>query len=526
MPVTPGGGASRFILAITLLAAGCRFDGVPRPEPIQEAFAHDPVLSAVSSPLPYRLALAPVRVQPAARSIGDATKHPDAPSAEEVRNELALALTASGRFARVMPRGTESSTPADVLDAAWNEQDDLVLEVQVRSYAQEYLGHSNYPLWFLAYFEFLVPAWYIPVDYYGVSLEAHASLRSTQGGVDPVFEETYTIAASDTVQELTPDDRELVGFLDLSALWNVENSLEDSNWRAIDRAVAPHAWRRLELALLRDLEGRVVRPLRSRNAAEREPVLSKIRRRFGLVAGISSHADSHAGTAPGATRDARAFAELLASSRGGALTPGRNLRVLADEAATASGILDAIAQIASRATSTDEAVIYLAGFGSVAEPGSASNTSRPVILAHDGPLPLETLGQALRAIGTDRLAVFIDASFGGAGGDTRTANGTAPSPEPVDLAATLRGDARFAVFFAARPDQGAHLLPETGGSLFGEALRAGISGAAARDREGRITLPELARFVAASVSRRAGLEGFEQEPVTRGAEEVELSWPR
>lgn len=540
----------RALLAIgALLLSGCRFEGVPVPPPWQ---------AAASERLPFRVAVAPVRVDAsaiAARHANVAGRHGSAPDAEGLRREVIEALRAERAFERVQARGTPASTPEGVREAAWDEGDDLILELEVLDHHQEYLGHSNYVGWFVVYASFVWPAWWVPVDYYGGGLTVRARLRSVQERAAPLLERTYEVAPRETQQELTPSDRELAGFLDWGALWNVESSLEASNWRAIERAVAPHARRRFLEALLRDVRREVATPLLAGAPAEREEVLRRVRKRLAVVVGVSAYADETLGGGAHASEDARALGALFARPEAGGLIEGRDLTCLVDEQATRSAVLDAIAAVGFRAATTDEVVIYVAGLGAAlpasddaatdaalaalggaAALGGGAPRSAPAVLLHDTraddlgrtALLLSDLGRALRQIRAERVLVVLDTSFGASSGASRTLSLSGAEVRAVDLARALDLAPGHAAVLAARPDQPARVLPGAQTGLFGEVLRAAIGGAADRDADGRVTAVEAFEHARAAVAGRAALEGFEQEPMALGLGDVAggLAWPR
>lgn len=505
----PGGLA---VLA-ALAAAGCRLEPLPPPPPP----AADPSIAAVrtAAALPFRLAVAPLRPPPAP-PYGprlDAARHEALPDLEAARASLVDALAASGLFARVVARGAPGES---VDEAAWRAGDDLVLELDIEAYRQEYLGHANYVGWFSLLSLWVWPAWFVPVDWYGVGIEARGRLRGVQGAAEALLTGSYVVAPADAAQALTPTDRELVGPLDLLALWSVETSLDEGNWRAIDRAVAPHAWRRLEGAVVRDLAARVASPLTSGPPAAREALLRRARKRFAVVVGVSRHVDPTLAAAPLAAADAAAVASAWAGPQGG-LVPGRDLTLLVDGQATRAAVLQAVAHVGSRAAPGDEVLLYLGGSGVVGPDG------RPGLLPHDAHpgdagLALEEL--AARLPPGVRAGLLVDAGFGAAGASR---SGGGPLPDLDRLAGALAGRGAGAIL-AGGPGQGAHDLRDAASGLLTHLILEGLRGAADADRDGRVTWAELARHAVEEGASRAGLEGVDQAPRALG--QVELGWPR
>lgn len=558
-------------LGLVLLGfAGCRFEGAPAPAPWPSEIAKERQ-GAAPAPLPFRLALAPLSLQfdPDARYQGEAQRYALTPDLRTLRRELRQGFEALGMFQRVAPRGAEGADARRVAEIAWAENDDLILEVELLDYHQAYLDHVNQATWWVFYVGAVFPAYWVPVDRYGCQIEAQVRLRGVQGG-PPLLEETYLVRADEVPQELRPLDREFVGLLDVYALWNVWNSLDESNWRAIERQVAPHAWRRLLLKVFRDLEERVAGPLR--DARRREETLRMIRKRFGLIVGVERYRDPRIGGAPHAAEDARRVRELLVSPEGGGLDPKRDLQVLLDGKATKEAVLGALAGLAERAAPSDEVVIYLAGNGAsgiapvsslglaadLAPVGSASlaplesgslapggadtapvTTLRGVFLTSDARsdapwasgLTLEELGLALQRIRAGRLLLVMDAGFGAPeeGGRTfalATPEG-APLPRlaPEAIARALGLTPGRAALLAAAPDQTALALPGAQAGLLTYAFDLGARGAADQNADGRVSLPELSAYVRREVRGRAGLEGFEQRPLLIGGA-PEFGWPR
>tara|TARA_R110002072_G_scaffold125921_1_gene262302 strand:- start:3700 stop:5451 length:1752 start_codon:yes stop_codon:yes gene_type:complete len=574
------------LLGLALLClGGCRFDPAPLPASWAKDIAKD-VASEPLTPLPFRLALAPLSLEfdPDARYQGEAQRYALRPDLRGLRRELRQGFEALGMFQRVAPRGPEGADPKRVAEIAWAENDDLILEIELLDYHQAYIDHVNQGTWWVFYVGAVFPAYWVPVDRYGCQIEAQVRLRGVQGG-PPLLEETYLVRADEAgiPQELRPLDREFVGFLDVYALWNVWNSLDESNWRAIERQVAPHAWRRLLLKIFSDLEERVAAPLR--DASRREATLRKIRKRFGLIVGVERYLDPRIGSAPHAAEDARRVRELMVAPEGGGLDPKRDLQVLLDGKATKAALLEALETLAERAAPSDEVVIYLAGNGAsgiapvaslsvanlgagIAPLGSASSapiesgaplelpdpgaapgegadgvapltTTRGVFLTADARsgepwasgLTLEELGLALRKIRAGRLLLVIDAGFGAPEEGGRTFALATPegaplselSPEAIALALGL--EPGRAALLAARPGQTALALPGAQAGLLTYAFDLGARGAADQDADGRVALPELSDYVQREVRGRAGLEGFEQEPLLIGAA-PELGWPR
>lgn len=518
--------ASWSTLLLLLALAGCRFESFPAPPPWPQ--------TTRAESLPYRVALAPVRSDAGLEALhaGVEGRRGSTPDGQAVRVELLQALRSSGAFARVEARGGPTATDEVVAQAAWDERDDLVLELQVHDHHAAFLGHTGaYVPWLVTYVTFVWPAWWMPVEEYGVGLRVTARLRAVQEAA-PILERVYEVRPRESACVLTPSDRSLVGLLDVSALWNMQASLDTGNWTEIERAVGPHAWRRLSERLVQDIEALVVRPLREGGPVEREEHLRRIRKRLAVVAGVSTYADPEVGGGARAAEDARTVASALVSRAGGGLVEKRDLVVLVDEQATRAAVLAEIAAVGSRASASDEVFVYLAGLGTaLPAPGGSS----PSLLLHDAraddlagtALSLRALGAALDALPAERVVVILDGSFGGDARGSRTLARPGAPTSAADVVAALGLRPGRVVLLAAAPGQPARVLPGAGAGLFAEVLRAGLGGQADADEDGRVTLKELTHHASRAVSSRAALEGFQQEPLSLGpVDDLPFGWPR
>jgi hypothetical protein len=489
----------------------------------------DESLQTGGEPLPFRLGVAPVRVvYEDPRDLFPATshhQHGSLPDGEQLRRELIEALRAAGWFERVEPRGGVDDSEDQVDEQAWSANDDLVLELTVNSYHQEYLGTigpGRFLSWFTMYTVWVWPAFWMPVELYGVGLEVEAKLRSVQD-LEPLVDDVYTVEPGETATEHTPNDRELVGFLDASALWSVSASMDESNWKAVERNVGPHARRALVLELLRDVQEQVLGPLRAGPADQAEAVLRRVRKRFALSVGITLQEHTALGSAPHASLDAQGVSFLWSLPRGGALDAEHSSTLLVDGQATREQILAGIAAVASQASPADEVIVYFAGLGAserVEHGDSDAGSITPYLLCHDTVpgelsatgLSLAELGQALSAIRARRALLVCDASFTAQGRGYSGVGQAQTAPRAEDLLEALGLGGGWGVVFAAGPGQGARELPDAQAGLFTHVLRTGIGGAADEDRDARVSLVELLAYLQSEVPSRAGLEGFAQEP--------------
>lgn len=520
-----------WILAVLLALGGCRFSDPEPPAPWEETLRGQESLPP-TEPAPYRVGVLLPRFayQAAELYAEDPFRNASQPDALQFRREIIRSLRAAKVFARAEPRGSLDDERPAVETEAWLANDDLLLELELLDYHQAYLSHGqgHFP-WLLTYVSWIWPAWWIPSEVFGGGLVLRLRLRDVQGRHDPLVDEVIRILPEDGRFELTPLERGLAGFADLGAIWNLQSSLDRDNWQEVEKHVGPRTRRRLQLALLELLSRQVLAPL-----AESERALSsKTTKRLALVAGVTKGSDPRLGDAAHAVADARAMAELWATPAGGGLVPGRELKTLLGEQATRGEVLASIAAMGSRANSSDEVIVYLAGQGTTSAAG-------PSLLLHDAnlddlagtSLSLAELGAALRGLRAERVLLILDASFSGAGG--RTFAGTEAQVELDQVRELLALGPGRTVILAAQPSEGARVLEGGQAGLFTQVLKEGVAGRADRDQDGRVTLRELYEHVRLEVPSRAALERHEQTPLAIGlpdpedeeAHQSQFGWPR
>jgi len=524
-----------WILALLLGLGGCRFSELDGPRPWDEELrAYDSLPAPEPAPFRVGVLLPTFDYTHADTYSNDPFRQSSKPNALSFRKSLVHALRAGGLFARVEARGDPGATREQVEREAWEANDDLVLELDLLDYHQTFLGHGEgYVPWFLTYVSWIWPAWWIPSETFGGGLALRVRLRDVQGRHDPLVEEVIQVAAQETAVELTPIERGLIGILDLSALWNIQASLDSDNWRAVEGVVGFRNLRLLHLRLLELLTERVTAPL----ARSERALTAKVKKRLALVAGVTQGADPRLGDAAHGVADAQSMAGLWATPAGGGLVPGRELKSLLGEQATRPGVLGAIAAIGSRASASDEVIVYLAVQGTTTPAG-------PSLLFHDAnlddlagsSLSLADLGAALRSLSAGRVLLILDTSFSKTGSKGRTFAGTKAPVSLEQLRELLALGPGRTVILAAQADQGAQVLEGGQAGLFTQVLKEGVAGRADTDKDGRVTLSELYDYLQLEVPSQAALERHEQTPLAIGlpeldpddseAQQAQFGWPR
>ena len=122
--------------------------------------------------------------------------------------------------------------------------------------------------------------------------------------------------------------------------------------------------------------------------------------------------------------------------------------------------------------------------------------------------PVSTLYDDLRLLRGQRIVVFLDACFSGAGGRSVLAQGTRPLVPVKDPNA----GAGVISFAAASGSQTTGAARQGRHGLFTYHLLAGLGGQADRDNDKNVSLAELVQHVAAQVQEDARLDNREQDP--------------
>jgi hypothetical protein len=243
------------------------------------------------------------------------------------------------------------------------------------------------------------------------------------------------------------------------------------------------------------------------------PVLAASGERYALVVGVARYRTAAAGlkNLAFADRDAAALRDFLTSPAGG--YKSQNVVLLMNEDATLEGIRAALAEMATRATRDDMAVVYLSGEG-VADP---DDLRRHYLLAHDSRADAlaetallfseieDFFGRALKA----RTAVtFLDVAR----------SNVLPRATPgvnnlvhQYLSRYASGDSR-AVLAAADVGESSWDSESTndGRSVFARYVLQGLHGEADPNRDGTVTFGELKAYVRDQVRKATG---GQQSPV-------------
>ena len=240
---------------------------------------------------------------------------------------------------------------------------------------------------------------------------------------------------------------------------------------------------------------------------------------YGLVIGVSKYAHGNIESLRYADDDARLMAEFLQSPNGGSLPP-EQLRILLNEQADRAGILNAFSSFLGRTGKDDIVIIHIAAHGLAAPQFNAT-----YFLGYDSDLdrlPETAVDQSeLTALLTDRIKagkiiLFVDACHGGGLGLTGVKYRGAPSDLSGKLLTELVSKKNGTAFFSAsRARERSQESARWGGGhgVFTYYLVKGLQHAADADKDGKVSINELAEYVNAKV--RDDTKGM-QHPELKG----------
>jgi uncharacterized caspase-like protein len=252
----------------------------------------------------------------------------------------------------------------------------------------------------------------------------------------------------------------------------------------------------------------------------------RMRKSLALVIGLRRHDDYYIHNIKYAHEDARDFYNFLVDPKGGAV-PKKNVSLLLNERATLANIRSAMVDfLAKRSLKNDTVLVYFAGYGGIEGP---EGKLKKYLIPYDAKakdlaksaLSLDELAKLLKGITAREIIVIVDGSFGGnpLGRSYRyQAKGTG-TPAPVESfpkLIKLADDPRVSILFSSDEGQMAAELDDARHGLFTFFLLEGLRGKADKDKDGDITVAEMADYLSAQVAKRAVLEGFEQSPLAGG----------
>ena len=232
---------------------------------------------------------------------------------------------------------------------------------------------------------------------------------------------------------------------------------------------------------------------------------------LALVIGNGAYTDGIA-PLPKAITDAKRFADALRNPRIGNLLPA-NVEIL--ENATKSRLESALRRLAGKASSGQTVVFYYAGHG------LPTKTGEPALLPTDADIsdldnamiPLSKVQEFLSS--AKKVLLILDSCFSGTQDGNRS---FAPSGRPFVAVVVPATAVTVAVLSATSKNEVSN--EDSTGGFFTSALLEGMSGAADSNKDGIVSLAELAAFVANKVRVSSASK---QNPQLAGSLEVTLA---
>ncbi len=243
---------------------------------------------------------------------------------------------------------------------------------------------------------------------------------------------------------------------------------------------------------------------------------------YALVVGVGNYQQSKY-SVPITFNDAQGVYDALVNSQLCSY-PTSQINFLHDQTATRQNILDALTELAERASVTDTVVVFLAGHGAPAEDGTwhfaTHETEFQSIkqLKSGNALGQTEFLQALRKIKSQKTLVLINACFSGLVSPTLAATEDVPEtlgeppPDALSTAILGTGEGR-AIITASRGNQYSMFDVGAQHTFFGEALVQGLNGNGVTNKNGYIGLWELYEYLYARARAGASKYGRLQEPV-------------
>lgn len=202
-----------------------------------------------------------------------------------------------------------------------------------------------------------------------------------------------------------------------------------------------------------------------------------------LIVGVANY--RHTSRLPATVlNDASDVHDLLVDPAHGAYAPDR-VQLLLDEQATRTAILEALRQLAGRATPESTVLFYVSGHGARSDNGdprgayllpvdaSLATDEQLANTAIDGP----TLREAMRAIVARKVVMLFDCCHAAGIGDAKGALGVrVKSGLPDTYLDTLKAGRGRVVVASSRDDESSYVYPGARNSVFTEHLLAGLRG--------------------------------------------------
>jgi tol-pal system protein YbgF len=233
---------------------------------------------------------------------------------------------------------------------------------------------------------------------------------------------------------------------------------------------------------------------------------------YAVVIGISNYRDKFIPEVKYAKSDAEIVAKYLENVGG---IPRKNIKILTDNHGTLSDLISYIEEWLPRRVKKDsEVFIYYAGHGT-----PDPETREAYIVPYDGHpdfksklYPLSRMYASLNKLPSEQIVVMLDSCFSGSGGRSVMPKGARPIALSIENPVLAGG--KIAVLAASTGTQISSDYEKVKHGLFTYYLLKGMKGYADSDKDEKIELGELYRYIKENVTEVASVElNRDQTPV-------------
>ncbi len=504
-------GFRRIGIVLVLAFAGC---GIGKPLRLQDTPLAQRT-AAFTEPLDYVVAVMPPEIacDPEADAVEERAKFVEVPR-ELLQNTMVGALKQFPIFTEVLSIGP-AELEGEPRAVAKEKGADLLLRSTLREARVSYLGRgwlllAKIPVFLFS--EFLSAL--IADERYSARLVVDATIESTYNG-QVVCSRQFAV---DVKAKLDDYQR---GFK-IYGIMRVPYALNDKNYKRVSDVLVPHALAHLQRELLADVLEKLVPQIQAEDFDEKigrprpEERVVPASAKLALVFGVNKYSDPRVPELRFAEADAVSFATKLKEvgfdPESVVLATGENARK--------ESILGRLRALKTPGSSKRRLlVLYFAGCGVSRRIGNATrlyllprdaNSADPKNTAVD----LEEITAILQTLNIPNIVVFVDAGFAG---ERALRPGSRVSRFPASF---FKQNVTFV--FAATPEQGVHENKALGHGLGTHYFLEAFSSWADTDRNGVLTLGELATYAQLELRRQSRALGKEQTLTVIGPTSVPI----
>jgi hypothetical protein len=486
--------------------------------------------------LPYRLCIGTVKLgfDAAKFNKGEVEKHALVPELELLRERFAKALGSIGLFKQVEKLSLRpDANLAEMLQVAWDENYDLLLDIELKCYTVSFEGCTgwyvpNLVLWFCTW----APSWWVRDETYKLEMEFEANFYSVHSD-KLVHSETFKVKETRNLDDFQRGWK-LLGVL------TVPSSLKASNWKRIHKRLAPSVMRKAEIALAENVLTKF------KEAVPTQEFQSAMQKTLAVVVGLSMYKDRNIPKLGYATEDALGIHTFLVDDKGGGLLEKHAL-LLRDEKATKQAIIEGVTEfLQKKARPWDRVVLYFAGFGATvresdneAEAGSDGTSGAGEkakaefhLATYDTvfdriqktAISLTELAGLVDGIDLRQCALIFDTSFSSELSLRALSNLPGVQGNPFE---SLANKENKVVMASCGLGEGALEISDLRHGIFTYYLLEGLKGDADGDKDGVITAKEAFEYLSKRAVLASSLASYPQHPMLIGeASEFPLKTPR